>query len=71
MNSMGYRQQISALTKKDTGSLQVRDFTDEVYSKKNLGQIFITDSKMFQDVLIVLQRDRIATFPAEMHEIMT
>lgn len=25
------KQKISAMTKKDTGSLQVRDFTDDVY----------------------------------------
>ena len=31
----GYKQKIGSLSKKDTGSLQVRDFTDDVYGQKN------------------------------------
>ena len=66
----GYKGKITAMSKKDTGSLQVRDFTDDIYMKKNFKEYFIEGSEMFQDVLIVLAQDKQEAFKTEVNEIM-
>ena len=41
------RQKIGALAKKESGSLQSRDFSDDIYAIKNVQETFIRNSEMF------------------------
>ena len=67
----GYKQKIQNLSTKESGSLQVRDFTDDIYQKKSNKEMFVVNSEMFQDVLVVLNQERPEQFKEEMHEFMT
>jgi hypothetical protein len=60
----GIRQRIQAMTKKDTGNLQVRDFTDDIY-KQNLpadGFVEHFNSELFANLLFVVQNERAQAF---------
>jgi len=54
------RQKIGSMTKKDTGSLQVRDFTDDVYKGTQQAEAFVEhhESEMFSNLLLVVNNDK-------------
>lgn len=58
------KNKISAMTKKDTGNLLVRDFTDEIYVKKVPKELFVEQysSQLFTNVLVVLNDDKVQAF---------
>ena len=58
------KQKIAGMTKKDTGSLQVRDFTDDIYTKQVPAECFVEThhSEMFVNLLVVVQNDKVGAF---------
>jgi len=67
------KQKIQAMTKKDQGSLLVRDFTDEIYKSNLSKDIFVEskESESFQNLLIVVNVEKMAAFQANIPEMMT
>lgn len=66
------KQKISAMTKKDTGSLTVKDFTDDIYKKHQNGDNFIgvDGSEMFTNLLLVINNEKFDTFTNNLPEMM-
>ena len=60
------------MTKKDTGSLQVRDFTDDIYKRNPPidGMIKPGESEMFTNLLIVINNEKYETFVGQLPELM-
>ena len=56
----GIKTKIQTLTKKDVGSLAVRDFTDEIYNKNVPAEMFVEshNSEMFANLLFVLNVEK-------------
>ena len=54
------------MTKKDTGSLQVRDFTDDIYKRQPPidGMIGPGESEMFANMLLVINNEKYENFVA-------
>ena len=54
------KQKIGSMTKKDTGSLTVKDFTDDIYKKHQNGDNFIgvDGSEMFTNLLLVINNEK-------------
>ena len=57
------KQRIQTMTKKDTGSLQVRDFTDDIYKGNQQAEAFVEhhESEMFANLLLVVNDDKLQT----------
>lgn len=69
----GLKSRIGALTKKDTGSLLVRDFTDEIYINNKVPKEFFVEhfeSQLFTNLLIVLNQERFLQFADGMGTLM-
>ena len=69
----GLKSRIGALTKKDTGSLLVRDFTDEIYMNNKVPkEVFAEhfESQLFTNLLIVLNQERFLQFADGMGTLM-
>jgi len=60
------------MTKKDTGSLQTRDFTDEIYKRQPPvdGMIKPNESEMFANLLIVVNNDKLESFQSQLPNMM-
>lgn len=60
------------MTKKDTGSLQVRDFTDDIYKRNPPidGMIKPGESEMFTNLLIVINNEKYEAFVGQLPELM-
>ena len=60
------------MTKKDTGSLQVRDFTDDIYKRQPPieGMIKPGESEMFANMLLVINNEKYDNFVAALPEMM-
>ena len=70
------------MTKKDTGSLQVRDFTDDIYKRNppisgmirsdagQPGEENVLKSEMFTNLLIVINNEKYETFVGQLPELM-
>ena len=58
----GVKQRISNMTKKDTGNLTVRDFTDDIYTKNVPADTFVEthNSEMFSNLFLIINQDKIA-----------
>jgi len=59
------KNKISSMSKKDTGSLQVRDFTDEIYKNNAVSPDIFVESKgseNFTNLLIVINQERYQAF---------
>ena len=56
----GIKNKIQTLSKKDVGSLAVRDFTDEIYNKNVPAEMFVEshNSEMFANLLFVLNVEK-------------
>ena len=56
------KQRISAMTKKDTGNLTVKDFTDDIYEKKVPVETFVEskESEMFSNLFLVINQEKLA-----------
>ena len=67
------KQRIAALTKKDTGSLLVRDFADDIYTKRVSSDLFVEamNSESFVNLLMVIHSDKFAAFEQNLPEMMT
>ena len=66
------KNKISAMKKKETGSLQQRDFTDDIYKKGVSADIFVEahDSEMFANLLIVLNQEKVDAFREQMPSLL-
>ncbi len=66
------KNRISSMIKKDTGSLQVRDFTDEIYKPEIRPESFVEHfgSEIFSNLLIVVNNEKLAQFSDNMEEMM-
>ena len=55
------KQRIQAMTKKDTGSLQVRDFTDDIYKGNQQAEAFVEhhESEIFANLLLVVNDEKL------------
>lgn len=60
----GLKQKIAAMTKKEGGSLQTRDYIDEVYTKNPSRDMFVESqgSELFTNMLIVLKTEKVDAF---------
>lgn len=66
------RQKIATMTKKDTGSLQVRDFTDDVYKGNQQAEAFVEhhESEMFANLMIVVNNDKYGSLMEKLPSLM-
>lgn len=67
------KNKISSMTKKDTGSLQVRDFTDEIYKDNRVSPDIFVESKnseLFTNLMIVIHQDKFNAFQDNMPTFM-
>jgi hypothetical protein len=66
------KQKITTMSKKDTGSLAVRDFTDDIYNKQVSAECFVEahHSEMFVNMLLVVQNEKVAAFRDSMITLM-
>lgn len=50
------------MTKKDTGNLTVRDFTDDIYQNKVPAELFVEthNSEIFANLFLIVNDDKIA-----------
>ena len=55
------KQKIATMTKKEGGSLTVRDFTDDIYKGNQQADGFVEhhDSEMFSNLLLVVHNDKL------------
>jgi len=68
----GLKNRIAGMTKKDTGSLQIRDFTDELYNTEKRPELFVEhfESQMFENLLLVINNEKLAGFQANLEQMM-
>lgn len=64
------KARVAALTRKDTGNLNQRDFMDDIYQKKGIDKCFISNTEMFQDILIVVNNDKFESFQSDLVNMM-
>ena len=66
------KTKIQQLTKKEGGSLQVRDFTDDIYNKNVPAETFVEShsSEMFANLLFVIHQDKFNPFMEQANELM-
>ena len=68
------KTKLSAYTKKDGGNLTTRDFTDDIYNRKELQVTNFVEgigSELFTNLLVVLPILKIDLFAAEQDKIMS
>ena len=66
------KQRIAAMSKKEGGSLLVRDFTDEIYNTNVPPEIFVEsmNSEMFTNLLVVVNNEKYDQFLASLSTLM-
>jgi len=66
------KQRIAAMTKKDTGNLTVRDFTDDIYTKNVPAETFVEShqSEMFQNLFLIVNQEKADAFAATLPTLM-
>lgn len=60
------------MTKKDTGSLQVRDFTDDVYKGTQQAEGFVEfhESEMFSNLMVVVNNEKFGAVTEKLPTLM-
>ena len=66
------KQKIGNMTKKDTGSLSVRDFTDEIYKGNQQPEAFVEhhESEMFANLLLVINNEKLNSVNDQLPNLM-